>query len=69
MHIGSIVYLQKFMFFLVFSLSMTKLWFMVCTSLFASLTIGMLEYWNTGILGSGKMESWVIVKFLLTEIK
>jgi hypothetical protein len=30
---------------------------------------GMLEYWNTGILGSGKMESWVIVKFLLTGIK
>jgi hypothetical protein len=33
------------------------------------LTIGMLEYWNTGILGSGKMESWVIVKFLLAGIK
>jgi hypothetical protein len=29
----------------------------------------MLEYWNTGILGSGKMECWVIVKFLLTGIK
>jgi hypothetical protein len=29
----------------------------------------MLEYWNTGILGSGKMENWVIVKFLLMEIK
>jgi len=31
--------------------------------------VGMLEYWNTGILGFGKMESWVIVKFLLTGIK
>jgi len=31
--------------------------------------IGMLECWNTGILGSGKMESWVIVRFLLTGIK
>jgi len=29
----------------------------------------MMEYWNTGILGSGKMESWFIVKFLLTGIK
>jgi hypothetical protein len=29
----------------------------------------MLEYWNIGILGSGKMESWVIVKFLLIGIK
>jgi hypothetical protein len=29
----------------------------------------MLEYWNTGILGSGKMESWVIVKFFLMGIK
>jgi len=28
----------------------------------------MLEYWNTGILGSGKMESWVIVKLFLTGI-
>jgi hypothetical protein len=35
----------------------------------ASLIVGMLEYWNTGILGSGKMERWVIVKFLLTRIK
>jgi hypothetical protein len=29
----------------------------------------MLEYWNNGILGSGKMGSWVIVKFLFTAIK
>ena len=29
---------------------------------------GMLEYWNTGILGSGKMVSWVIVKFLLRKL-
>jgi hypothetical protein len=29
----------------------------------------MLEYWSTGILGSEKMESWVIVKFLLMGIK
>jgi hypothetical protein len=41
----------------------------------------MLEYWDTDpgeiekkfhwvkILGSGKMESWVIVKFLFTGIK
>jgi len=29
----------------------------------------MMEYWNTGILGSGKMENWVIVKFLFTGIK
>jgi hypothetical protein len=29
----------------------------------------MLEYWNTGILGSGKMEGWIIVNFLLTGIK
>jgi hypothetical protein len=28
----------------------------------------MLEYWNYGILGSGKMESWVIVKFLFAGI-
>jgi hypothetical protein len=34
---------------------------------FASLTIGMLGYWNTGIMGSGKMENWVIVKFILKE--
>jgi hypothetical protein len=34
-----------------------------------SLTFGMMEYWNTGILGSGKMEDWVIVKFPLTGIK
>jgi len=33
------------------------------------LKIGMMEQWNTGILGSGKMENWVIVKFLLTEVK
>jgi hypothetical protein len=32
-------------------------------------TIGMLEYWNYGIMGSGKMESWIIVKFLFTGIK
>jgi len=25
--------------------------------------------WNTGILGSGEMENWVVVKFLLTRIK
>ena len=25
--------------------------------------------WNVGILGLGKMENWVIVKFLLEEIK
>jgi len=24
--------------------------------------IGMLEYWNAGIMGSGKMEKWVIHK-------
>jgi hypothetical protein len=30
---------------------------------------GIMEYWNSGILGSGKIESWVIVKFLLTGIK
>jgi hypothetical protein len=30
------------------------------TSEFASLTIGMLEYWNDGILGSGKMGKWDI---------
>jgi len=29
----------------------------------------MLEYWNYGMLGSGKMESWVIVKFLFAGIK
>jgi hypothetical protein len=29
----------------------------------------MLEYWNTGILGFGKMGSWVIIKFLLAGIK
>jgi hypothetical protein len=33
------------------------------------LTIGIMEYWNTGMLGSGKMENWVIVKFLLTRNK
>jgi hypothetical protein len=33
------------------------------------LAIGILEYWNTGILGCGKMESWVIVKFLLSGNK
>jgi hypothetical protein len=29
----------------------------------------MLEYWNTGILGSGRMENWIIVKLLLTKVK
>jgi hypothetical protein len=29
----------------------------------------MLEYWKTGTLGSGEMENWVVVKFLLTRIK
>jgi hypothetical protein len=29
----------------------------------------MLEYWNTGILGFGKIESLVIVKLLLTGMK
>jgi hypothetical protein len=29
----------------------------------------MLEYWSIGILGSGKMEIWVIIKFLLIGIK
>jgi hypothetical protein len=29
----------------------------------------MLEYWNYGILGSGKMENWVIVKFLFVGIQ
>jgi hypothetical protein len=29
----------------------------------------MLEYWNYGILGSGKMGSWVIVKSLFAGIK
>jgi len=32
------------------------------TSWFASLTIGMLEYWNNGVMGFGKMERWVIKK-------
>jgi hypothetical protein len=32
-------------------------------------TIGMLEYWKTGILGFGKMKNWVIIKFLFTKIK
>jgi hypothetical protein len=30
---------------------------------------GMVECWNHGIMGSGKKESWVIVKFLFTGIK
>ena len=31
------------------------------------LTVGIVEQWNAGIMGSGKMETWVIVKFILTE--
>jgi len=30
-------------------------------------TIGIMEQWNAGIMGSVKMGKWVIVKFLLTE--
>jgi hypothetical protein len=29
----------------------------------------MLEYWNYGKMGSGKMGSWVIVKSLVAGIK
>jgi len=35
------------------------------SNLFASLTIGMLEYWNNGVMGFGKMENRVFGKFLL----
>jgi hypothetical protein len=30
-------------------------------------TIGIMEWWNYGKMGSGKVGNWVIIKFFLKE--